>query len=54
MFVGYDCFYSVTLMMSELGLPSLDNLISCGVSNFDLSWLSSYANVLVSLCSLQL
>jgi lauroyl/myristoyl acyltransferase len=53
-FFGYDQLYSVTLMMTEHGLPSFDNLISSCVSRFESRWLSSDNNVIANLCSLQL
>ena len=54
MFFGYDRIYSVTLMMTELGLPSFDNLISSCVSRFESRWLSSDNNLIANLCFLQL
>jgi hypothetical protein len=49
-----DMLYSVTLMMTELGLPSFDNPISSRVSRFKSRWLSSDDNLIANLCSLQL
>jgi hypothetical protein len=54
MFFCYDRLYSVTQMMSELGLPSFDNLISSCVCSFETRWLSSENNLIGNLCSLQL
>ena len=54
MFFKFDRCYSVTLMLSELNLPSFDNLYAKSVHSFCNSCFTSHNALITNLVSLQL
>ena len=54
MFFKFDRCYSVTVMLSELNLPSFDNLYAKSVHSFYNSCLTSHNALITNLVSLQL
>jgi hypothetical protein len=54
MFFKFDRCYSVTLMLSELNLPSFDNLYAKSVHSFYNSCFTHHNALIINLDSLQL